>query len=40
VDQAGSNLDTATHANAEIQASLLRKSSTVIVSLIKQKKLM
>jgi len=39
VDQAGSNLDAAIKANAKIQASLLRKSSTVIASLIKQKKL-
>lgn len=39
VDQAGPNLDAAIRANAKIQAALLRKSSTVVVSLLKEKKL-
>ena len=39
VDQAGSNLEAATKANARIQAGLLRQSSTVIAGLVKEKKL-
>src|SRR3984957_15750700 len=39
VDQAGSDLEAATKANAKIQAGLLRQSSTVIAGLIKQKKI-
>jgi carbonic anhydrase len=39
VDQAGSNLDAATKANAKIQAALLRQSSTVVAGLIKEGKL-
>ena len=35
VDQAGSNLQAATKANAKIQATLLRESSTVISSMVK-----
>jgi carbonic anhydrase len=35
VDQAGSNLEAATKANAKIQAMLLRESSTVISGLVK-----
>jgi carbonic anhydrase len=35
VDQAGSNLEAATKANAKIQAALLRESSTVISRLVK-----
>jgi carbonic anhydrase len=35
VDQAGSNLEAATKANAKIQATLLRESSTVISGLVK-----
>jgi carbonic anhydrase len=35
VDQAGSNLEAATKANAKIQAALLRQSSTVISGLVK-----
>ena len=35
VDQAGSNLEAATKANAKIQASLLRQSSTVISGMVK-----
>jgi carbonic anhydrase len=35
VDQAGSNLEAATQANAKIQAGLLRESSTVIAGLVK-----
>jgi carbonic anhydrase len=35
VDQAGSNLEAATKANAKIQAMLLRQSSTVISGLVK-----
>jgi len=35
VDQAGSDLDAATKANAKIQAALLRQSSTVISGLVK-----
>jgi carbonic anhydrase len=39
VDQAGSNLEAATKANAKIQAALLRQASTVISGLVKQSKL-
>ncbi len=39
VDQAGSNLDAATKANAKIQAGLLRDASTVIAGLVKEGKL-
>jgi len=39
VDQAGSNLEPATKANAKIQAGLLREASTVISSLVKEGKL-
>jgi carbonic anhydrase len=39
VDQAGPNLEAATKANAQIQAALLRESSTVIASLLKDKKI-
>jgi carbonic anhydrase len=39
VDQAGSNLEAATKANAKIQAALLRQSSTVISGLVKSGKL-
>jgi carbonic anhydrase len=39
VDQAGSNLEAATKANAKIQAALLRESSTVIASSVKEAKL-
>ncbi len=39
VDLAGSDLEAASKANAKIQASLLRKSSTVIAGLIKENKL-
>jgi carbonic anhydrase len=39
IDQAGSNLDAATKANAKIQAALLRQSSTVVAGLIKERKL-
>lgn len=39
VDQAGPNLEAATKANAKIQAALLRESSTVIASLVKDKKI-
>ena len=39
VDQAGSDLEAATKANAKIQAALLRQSSTVISSFVKQGKL-
>jgi len=39
VDQAGSNLEAATKANARIQAGLLRNSSTVISGLVKESKL-
>jgi len=35
VDQAGPNLEAATQANAKIQATLLRESSTVIAGLVK-----
>jgi carbonic anhydrase len=38
VDQAGPNLEAATKANAKIQASLLRKASTVIAGLVKENK--
>lgn len=39
IDQAGSNLEAATKANAKIQAGLLRESSTVIAGLVKEGKL-
>jgi carbonic anhydrase len=39
VDQAGSNLEAATKANAKIQAALLRQASTVIAGLVKEGKL-
>jgi carbonic anhydrase len=39
VNQAGSNLDAATKANAKIQAALLREASTVIAGLVKEGKL-
>jgi carbonic anhydrase len=39
VDQAGSNLEAATKANAKIQAALLRASSTVVSGLVKEGKL-
>ena len=39
VDQAGSNLDAAIKANANIQSTLLSKSSPVISGLIKENKL-
>jgi carbonic anhydrase len=38
VDQAGTNLEAATKANAKIQAALLRQSSTVIAGLLKGNK--
>jgi carbonic anhydrase len=39
VDQAGTNLEAATKANAKIQAALLRDASTVISGLVKENKL-
>jgi carbonic anhydrase len=39
VDQAGTNLEAATKANAKIQAALLAESSTVIKGLVKEGKL-
>jgi len=39
VDQAGPNLEAAVRANAKIQAALLRKASTVVSGLLKEKKL-
>src|ERR1700722_5125895 len=39
VDQAGPNLDAAIRANAKIQATLLRKASTVVSGLLKETKL-
>jgi len=39
VDQAGPNLEAATKANAKIQSTLLREASTVVASLVKDKKL-
>jgi carbonic anhydrase len=39
VDQAGSNLEAATKANAKIQAALLRQASPVLAGLIKENKL-
>ena len=39
VDQAGSNLEAATKANARMQAALLREASTVISTLVKESKL-
>ena len=39
VDQAGPNLESATKANARIQAALLRQASTVISGLVKENKL-
>jgi carbonic anhydrase len=38
VDQAGSNLEAATKANANIHAGLLRQTSTVIARLLNEKK--
>jgi carbonic anhydrase len=39
VDQARPNLEAASKTNAKIQAALLREASTVIASLLKDKKL-
>jgi carbonic anhydrase len=39
VDQAGPDLEAATKANAKLQAALLREASTVIASLVKDKKI-
>ncbi len=39
VDQAGPNLEAAIRANAQIQAALLRKASTVVSALLKENKL-
>jgi carbonic anhydrase len=39
VDQAGTNLEAATKANAKIQAALLRQSSTVVAGMVKEEKL-
>lgn len=39
VDQAGSDLEAATKANAKIQSALLRQASTVIAGLVKEGKL-
>ena len=39
VDQAGSNVEAATKANARMQAALLREASTVISALVKESKL-
>jgi carbonic anhydrase len=39
VDAAGPNLEAAIKANARIQAALLRKASTVVAGLVKEKKL-
>src|SRR5271168_2425041 len=39
VDQAGSNLEAASKANAKIQAALLREASTVVAGLVKDGKL-
>jgi carbonic anhydrase len=39
VDQAGSNLEAVTKANARMQAALLREASTVISALVKESKL-
>ena len=39
MEQAGSNLEAATKANAKIQAALLREASTVIAGLVKEGKL-
>jgi carbonic anhydrase len=39
VDQAGSNLEAATKANAKIQATLLSQASTVISGMVKESKL-
>ena len=39
VDQAGTNLEAATKANAKIQAALLRQASTVIADLVREHKL-
>src|SRR5271165_2789163 len=39
VDQAGSNLETATKLNAKMQAALLRQSSPVVAAAIKQQQL-
>ena len=40
LDRAGANLDAAIKANALVQASLLRKGSTVVAAMTKEKKLM
>ena len=39
IEQAGSNLDRAIQSNAKIQSELLRKGSTVIAGLLKEKKI-
>ncbi len=39
VDQAGTNLEAATKANAKIQATLLREASTVVAGMVKEDKL-
>ena len=39
IDQAGTNLEAATKANAKIQATLLSESSTVLSGMVKEKKL-
>lgn len=39
VDQAGSNLEAATKANAKIQSELLRRSSTVIAAMVRENKI-
>jgi carbonic anhydrase len=39
LDQAGSNLEAAIKSNAKIQSDLLRKGSTVIAGLVKEKKI-
>jgi carbonic anhydrase len=39
VDQAGSNPDAVTRANAKVQSAVLRNASTVISGMVKQKKL-
>ena len=39
IDQAGTNLEAATKANAKIQATLLSQASTVVSSMVKEKKL-
>jgi len=39
IDQAGTNLEAATKANAKIQATLLSQASTVVSGMVKEKKL-